>query len=89
MFFFSMILTNSAPTCQHEIQSLGSPGSLSLIVIPANAGIQLLFYLVMAGLDPAISSGALEEITGSSPVMTNNHQAGAQTLLGVLALAQL
>jgi hypothetical protein len=28
------------------------------------------FCYVMAGLDPAISSRALEEITGSSPVMT-------------------
>jgi hypothetical protein len=29
----------------------------------------------MAGLDPAISSRALEEITGSSPVMTWNWKA--------------
>ena len=28
------------------------------------------YKTVMAGLDPAISSRALEEITGSSPVMT-------------------
>ena len=33
------------------------------------------YKTVMAGLDPAISSRALEEITGSSPVMTWNWKA--------------
>jgi hypothetical protein len=48
-----------------------SPFYFLSIVIPANAGIQLPFaHHVMAGLDPAISSRAGREITGSNPVMT-------------------